>query len=290
MGLIFAGLSARWPMRLHPAESLDPSTLLLVAMAGAYGALCGVLAITLSRRFLFVVAEQSGSLCWRCGYDLGAASISVCPECGTQAAPAHFRLARPIRLFDRLARRGRVFLIMLAVSAGAWCTSRVFTRVIPTYQFYSAFGGWGQPGDPGHTWLYVPSGRTPSGLWDGAAACLPFDDDPSRGLIVAYWPGGPPGAPRGIRMRIQYVQMPQPAAMPAGAPPVCYPDEGSVRIYADLNAEQARRVVRENRVPPELAAALRNRATEQAWTMPAGGPVGLRPVPESPVDASQYLR
>jgi hypothetical protein len=293
VGFVLGALDFRSPAQLNPHELLDWDVLILTAMAAAFGALCGLGAWAVSRQWLYVIDEQTGTLCWRCGYDSGSTAIGVCPECAAPAAPERFRLAGFIAGFDRLARHGRAWLIVLVVGAAAWAGYRVATGVLPIYRFYAAFAGRATPPGPGGSpscWLYVPPGKMPSGMWDGAAACVPFADDPANGLLIAYWPAGPRNGSGPVRMRVQYAQMPVPIPMPAGAPPVSYPDEGSTRIYADLDGEQARRVIAAKSVPAGLEQALRARAAELNWSVPPGAVVGLRPVSESAVEASEYFR
>jgi hypothetical protein len=267
--------------------------LVLVVLAMLLGAICALVAWWVTRTSLVVMVEQTGTLCWRCGYDRGSGGIAVCPECGTPVEPAVMRGAGWVRLFDSLAKQGRVALALLVSGLLVWSGQQVFGRILPTVRFYEAFRETSVPpvaASAPWCWLYVPPGKNPSGLWDGAAACVPFEEDPTHGLVVAYWPTGPGNCRTGVRMRIQYAQMPQAVAVPAGVGPIAYPDEGSTRVYADLRAEQARAIVETGRVPPKLAESLRRRAAEVNWNVPPGGAVGLRAVPESAVEASEYLK
>lgn len=281
------------PVQVPRALDLSWSMLVVAAAALVYGVLAGWFGWWVSRAVLPHVVEQTGTLCWGCGYDRGPGPISVCPECARPAEPDRRAGPRWTAAFDRLAARARTVTTLLLIAFAAWSGWQIFTRILPVQRFYAAFRETSVPEPSSQSpwcWLYVPPGAMPSGVWDGAAACVPFADDPGRGVIVAYWPGGPRNAGGGgVRMRVQYAQMPQPVVLPAGVPPVAYPDEGSTRVYADLDARQARMVVAAGRVPPGLVEALRARAAEVGWNMPAGGAVGLRPVPESAVPASEYF-
>jgi hypothetical protein len=130
------------------------------------------------------ILVQDGSLCWRCGYVLGAESIVICPECGTPRGKGR-RMARSVRVLDAIKRGSRPALLAAAILAttvvvakGAQPRSRSLAR------FYLRFG---QP-----TGGYVDGPKGPiqcAGSWVG------FRPGPGPGIWISYLPDEAPGAP-----------------------------------------------------------------------------------------------
>lgn len=121
------------------------------------------------------VIEQTGTLCWGCGYEMGM--LAQCPECGN--ARREDRVPLIHRGFRALCSRPRVVLAtaLLPIGFAVFLVFNIYTR--PTLRFIRAF----------------PQGERMAGIlgdgnWSriGPGVWVPFEEGSNTGLSIAYWP------------------------------------------------------------------------------------------------------
>lgn len=247
-----------------------PVQMLTIAFAYWFlGSLLMLLGWWLSRRLFGVPVAQTDPprYCWVCAYERGA--IDPCPECGTGAGSASAWLQGEAAAWRSVRRAALPALVALAVGFCAYAAWRVQADTLPTLRFVRAFGaerGW----TPAYAYidhLYPPS---PQGLRGRYLNSMGFTrelgDGSGRMILVSYRALVPGGLPV-MQVRL-CAEATLPPGWPAGAQRMT--DWGAPgTIVADLNREQAERVVRHG-VPPSLIDAMIAKADEVGWK-PWGG-------------------
>lgn len=276
--------------------SLGLSTLIVIGIC-FYGALvAGILAAAfltgyLTERFLGRrVIIQPGLICWVCGYNLGASSISICPECGVAFDPA---LPPRSASFDLLASLKRRRLWPLALGLLLALLPLIYTlttHTIPSIRFLSACPS---TGELRHI-MNVNYITTPSSIGARSQFVRPlshgwwFPDplNPDEGISVVFYPQTPSSAPA---MFISRGCLNDPSAA-AGFPQPreswwVYP--GTENVTARLTEAQARQIITARAIPSPLIDAIRAKSVDLHWAPQSG--TTKWPSGEQKVDATQFL-
>ncbi|MCC6320505.1 MAG: hypothetical protein IT438_03595 [Phycisphaerales bacterium] len=219
-------------------------------------------------RLLVEPVEQDGLMCWRCGYNIGAASLRICPECAEPADPSRFRRRWIARAWSNACRAGPIFLAVVLTIGLGWCAYRLGVVRPPYARFIERMA---DTRDNIHQWCYIRSGQQ-NYEWDGLLAQQPLADGTDRVIAYAYWPRGVGEAGRAdIRMRIFLGEKRTHSfTMQSGGTSkletmMVKPTEGSVRIFADLTGAQAEQVIRDGHAPDSLILALLDAADKHNW-------------------------
>lgn len=131
--------------------------------------------------------EQTGSLCWRCGYDAG--DFKRCPECGRereQRTPFAWR-----RLLNAAAARARTILGLLLVVLLTLACYRVWTYTMPAWRFQTCMKGAEQIVG----WLGTGSPISATGRVPALGVSVPFTAGASAGVAMSYSPSDVPKRP-----------------------------------------------------------------------------------------------
>lgn len=206
-------------------------------------------------------------LCWACGYERGSAD--PCPECGVALAGSRPRGRVELGLW-RLARRVAVPALVLAVVAWfGYASWRIRADYLPTRAYLRVFDaakGW----EPAYAYIDHLYGAVASGsggrFFNSIGRTQDLGDGSGRMIQVSYWAMAPRGLP------VMQVRICAEATLPAGWPAGTerFVDWGTpATIVADLNREQAERVIREG-LPRGLVEAIVAKADELGWKA-AGG-------------------
>ncbi len=207
--------------------------------------------------FLFIIVEQDGTLCYRCGYKIGAVPISArCPECGTQvsASTAHGELS------SRSSKRARVIvrifaIVALAVFLVTW--GKVYTKVSrPTDRFLDQF----EREQNAFTGPMFGRGPNVPG-WEAIGTYYPVPGDPTKLICIMYEPDPVPGQPA------MQVQLRASSQVRSGK---VLPVFGDPLILCDITTDEAVYVI-EHGLPRSLEAAFVDAASAVGWIpLPAG--------------------
>lgn len=210
--------------------------------AGSVGLITGLTALVLRwlvRFMLVIYIEQTGGLCWRCGYPTDPASQSRCSECGQSlgADPARPRFMVLMARVRRWARPTLVVLLLMFFGVAATVIAR---RGYSIHRFQSAF-----PADDAHRpggFIQVagPEDKTIQ-LWT-AGAWAPFPASTSLGLIASYLPEDKPGLPA---MQLRLTSRPAPNTFIAVSP----------EVFCSLDRAQADFIIRQG-LPAGLVEAM----------------------------------
>jgi len=231
------------------------------AVTSVMGILCVLATRWLYRSLRYIPVEQTNPprLCMRCAYEMG--EVERCPECGAwreRARPRGAWLDYDWMFVQRWSRPLVVVILLVLAGYASW---RIVTDYLPTRTFIRAFdtgrpayayidGYWYQDG------VYAPSmGRT-----------IDLNDGTGRMVLVSFNALPPAG------LSMMQVRLCAPATLPPGWPLGAerMTDWGLPRtIVADLNRDQAERVLREG-LPPGLIDAIGAKADEVGWK-PGGG-------------------
>lgn len=194
-------------------------------------------------RFLLVrTIEHTDGLCAWCGYTLGSASITRCPECGRNAAPPRFRSHLFITGIQKLARCWPLVALLALIALAFNVTSPILNKTIPSARFYNAFPGglrMARYNPNSYIWPDLPS------VW------IPHPTMRDRGIRITYEP-----ATRGrpVHMSIDIT----------GTPDTGY-SYGAGHVITDLSDSQSAHVIAHG-LPDALIQALYAKADEIAWT------------------------
>jgi hypothetical protein len=238
--------------------------LIPVAIVGAVSAGVALLIRWLVRAVLFTVIEQDGSRCPRCGYQLGSALISLCPECGAGADPLGTVFGRAHALGSWVQRRARV---MAAILVGALLVQLGVTlqrRTLPARRFFDAFPLQEDLG-PGSM---IPN--PPTVGWYDSSCLVSWVPDPgesARAIVILYVADAHCPLPA---MRLVVAAPPPPNPSPSAGPPL---DFGSPPIACELSRDMAESFIRQG-IPAELLRALSDEATSANWA-PSATPNGV---------------
>jgi hypothetical protein len=229
-------------------------------------------------RFVPVEQREDGSLCIACGYEMGAAD--PCPECGTtraDARPRGRRLDAAWRWIQRAARPVLVVIVLFGAGYAAW---RVAVDYLPTRRFVERFDTGGSA-----AYAYVDSDQihlhTP--LPNSIGHTINLNDGTGRMILVSFHPRPPEG------LAAMQVRVCAPATHPPGWPVDAQrmTDWGMPgTVVADLNREQAERVIREG-LPRGLVEAIVAKADEVGWK--AGGGINNMGGQRFEVDAGPHF-
>jgi hypothetical protein len=239
--------------------------LINLSIIAGVSALTALLVRWLIRSLLFTVVEQDGTRCSRCGYRLGAPTITTCPECGAPSDTSRPSFARLHRVSTWLQRRSPLLASVLVVLLVVQLAVTVSRRTIPALRFRSAFPCQDNTG-PGVIIPFPPSPGTSDASC--AASWLPFPNDSSRALVIFYVPDHLSPLPA---MRLAVAATPTPLAPTALPGP--HLNFGSPEIGCDLPRDIAERVILTG-IPPALVQALADEADRSNWT-PATAPLGI---------------
>lgn len=122
----FERLANPWGLlNLYPAIGVLAMVAFLSCLAIAMACHVG------TRWFRFRPIEQTGTLCWRCGYDRTEASIKICPECGVRVWLAKPRGWGSRAWVGAILRAARPLLMILGVVFLSLCVRWVVTGVLP---------------------------------------------------------------------------------------------------------------------------------------------------------------
>ncbi len=251
-----------------------------------------VLAGYFTERFLGRrVIIQPGLTCWVCGYNLGARTITTCPECGVGFDPNQPPRSASYDFLGLLKRHRRwpiAIALLLAALPLAYSTA---TQTYPAIRFLSSCpaGGELRPVmSVNYIWLpsagnggsYSTARPLSQGWW------IPDSLDPDTGFAVVYHPVAIAGQPR---MFITRGYLTDPGAA-VNSPQsrqwwMVYP--GTENVVAKLNSAQASEVIRTRTIPAPLITALREKATRVNWSMQSGS--SKWPSGEQSIDATPYF-
>lgn len=226
----------------------------------------------LTERFLGrAVITQPGLICWICGYNLGAHTITTCPECGVAFDPNLPPRSASFDFLSFLKRRRRwplAIALFLALAPLAYSTT---TQTIPGIRFLNGCPSGAELRrvmNVNYVWL--PRAVTGPGSTANYARPLshgwwiPDPLDPNTGITVIYHTLAIDGHPRMFITRGCLND----ASAAAGFPQPrdfwwVYP--GTENVVAKLNSAQAEEIIRARAVPSPLIAALRAKAEEVHW-------------------------
>ncbi len=181
------------------------------------------------RRCWLVLVEQTGTLCWKCGYDSGSPAISRCPECGSTIDLRRFRHQPVISSARWLAQRSRA--LFAVATLGAVIGGAIIMRAqgtVNALRFGSRFYG-----SPKSTWVGLPrnmiTGWIPDPVRTGTQAAIPclgasmkLRERPELIAHINYLPVAHGGT---VAMRIEIMRDPavrQPLAPPGMASVFCH--------------------------------------------------------------------
>jgi hypothetical protein len=218
--------------------------------------------------------EQTGRVCWSCGYNLGAANITVCPECGGGFDPTAACSAKSHRLLALLLRGRTVLLVLSLIGAVAPAAFQIVAFAVPAARFLRACPKGAtlqQAGMMGnYVWRPDRSGAYRSvimpiqyGWW------IPDAGAQTMGIAVQFLPRSMGDEPTMFISRACLVDF----AVPAGAviagpvPKFQLAEPGTVRVRTRLSREQALRICQSGEVPAGLMEALRMKAGLAGWAV-----------------------
>jgi hypothetical protein len=221
-----------------------------------------------------VVQPDPPRLCWKCGYDLGLPLAPRCTECGTPPGRVRPRARGRFALLSGLVRSAPVALALAIVTIGSLAAYRAAKEIPPLRAFDRRFAG----AEPVSTYIDLDLAKTAGrGVYSYTRAVgrlLTQQDSSGRRYQVSFTPS-PRRDPDDPAMQVR-VAMPAPPPFPGFD--ALLTDWGLVTVVADLDDEQARRVLRDG-LPPGLLEALSARADTIGWRpMNATGSPGKREV------------
>jgi hypothetical protein len=234
------------------------SSLFILAMAGAFGAVVGLIALAaywLKSRLLLTIVAQDGSLCWKCGYDPGSRDIAVCPECGIKRGDGR-RFARLFAVTDAIKKRSRfavgVSMLIAAAVVSVWATQPRIRRVASFYsRFRDPLGG------------YI---ETEKGTLNCAGSWLGFSSGTGPGLWISYQPDFDTQSRPAMKIRLSQKSN---SGMGDAIAPL------QPTVDCELDRAQAEWVIRHG-LPDSLLRAFRD-------ALPEGTPTGpARRIPAAP--------
>lgn len=218
--------NALWPMPV--------AALILGALGG--GMHLGVRWIT--RAFVFELREQDGQTCWRCGYQMGSHTITLCPECGTPLDTAHARLST-VRRAAAWLHKGSIPLAVILLLLGVLATiPTLVTRTIPNARFLWAFR----------------AGELAPGT-DGVGRFVPVPLGTADQLLLTYTPSDTWRVP---------AMTAQAGVIHVGANGESSFDPGAPWIRWDFTRQQAEYVVRYG-LPAEFLEQVRRTLADEHW-------------------------
>jgi hypothetical protein len=241
-----------------------PAFLINLIIIAAVSAGVALLVRWLIRSLLFTIVEQDGTLCPRCGYRLGSAAITTCPECGTPADAPVLAFVRLHRASGWLQRRASLLAALLGAAMLVPLAIALHYRTLPAARFLAAFP---RTENTGRGIMMLRN--QPSGWHDSSCmtAWVPLAGNPTRALIILYIPDRRSPLPP---MRLAVAATPVPPLAANMSPQINY---GSPEIGCDLPRELAERIIREG-LPPALIQALAAEANRTNWK-PTSLPNGL---------------
>lgn len=230
------------------------------------------LALAIERFIGKRVIEQTGLICWSCGYNLGSATIPVCPECGEAFDPHARPRAASNRILASLVRlRWGLAALALLVAVGP-VVNVLLGHTIPSAQFMLALPAGARLEQAGMMGNYYfrsgASGTSPRtlmpimyGWW------IPDPDSPTTGLAVQYVPQaqGNETSMYITRAFLHDFTVPAGAVIAGPAPKDEMLAPGTARIVARLSRAQAASIIESRSLPPGLAEAIRREAQSQSW-------------------------
>ncbi len=240
------------------------------------------------------VIIQPGLTCWVCGYNLGAPTITTCPECGVGFDPNHPPRSASYDFLGFLKRNRRWPLALALLIALAPLTYSATTQTIPAIRFLSARPAGAELRRVTNiNYVWLPRTVTSSGNIATYARPLsrgwwiPDTLDPDAGFAVIFHPVAIEGQPRMFITRgclndsAAAIGSPQPRESWA-----VYP--GTQNVVAKLTSAQANEVIRTHAVPSSLITALRAKAEEVHWAVQSGS--SMWPTGEQKVDPAPYFQ
>jgi hypothetical protein len=277
-------------LRAAQAGSPVPGVLMIAGVVGVYGLVLvglfmGLFAAVygLERWLGRTTLQQTGLICWACGYNLGAPSITVCPECGRAFDPSRPPRVASLAFLQALTHRARLLLAVTVVTAIGLCVYVLATNTVPCFRFLSACPATGQlQWVMVSNWVTRGSGTTTTfvhpldtGWW------LPDPDAGSSGFSVQLLPGAHADEPTMFISRACRLAM-----SPVGPPGAELVSIGSINVHARLSRSQAAEVIAAHRVPQSLLDAIRREAEDASWKE---APYSTPPTGEKRVDPAPYF-
>lgn len=210
---------------------------------------------------------QTGTLCWRCSFDPGAAGMAVCPECASPMDAGRFRRRWLFASMRVMNRAGRPLAVLALVGIAVVSATALLTDGLPIMRFYRALGN---PRSMVARWVYVSPKMDAGYEWNGSLVMQPVvktqmtEADAAwspRDLHIAYayWLRAPSGGPAHVRMRVFLATYCTAAGWEQMA------DEGTVRICCELDQAQAERVIAAGHAPDSLIQALLEAGKREGW-------------------------
>ncbi len=273
------------------ASSIAGGTAMFVGVVGVYvlvasGLLMGLFVTVhwLERWLGRTSLQQTGLICWSCGYNLGAPSITVCPECGRAFDPAADPQIAALTIVRGLSRRGRTLLLLAcAAGAGLWMHT-LATHTIPCAQFLWACPTAGKLDQVISSHVYSRGGTDWRDFAQPISLGWWLSDEGSEtvGISVQFLPES-----RDEEGRV-FVGRACRVAMGSGAVPdprwIC---PGTTSVFAKLTPKQADEMIAQGAVPSSLLKAIKSAAETAGWrecsyTTPTKG--------ETVVDPAQHFQ
>lgn len=163
-------------------------------VGGPIVGLVNVLFCKCIRRLLWRVEEQTGSLCWHCGYDLqGGSARSGCPECGYVVRPS-----------SSIAVVRRVIVLDIIGTLAIVTVLRMTIAVVQTREIHGCLTRIGDPLVFPTFYALDQMGR-PIPLAPSAAVWFPVDEDGSELVVGVLYIGG--GDYDANRMQLQLLML-----------------------------------------------------------------------------------
>ena len=209
-------------------------------------------------------------LCYACGYEAGVAD--PCPECGICWKDARPRGVVLDSIWKWLQRSGRLALAIVLLLFSVYAGYRIATEYVSTRGFLARFGEGFRPVNAMHELAYAADPNDPT-AWRCNGRVFPLDGESGRMILVTYLARTRRSVP------VMHVRICAPATAPPGWSGRIedWTDWGAGTVVADLDRDQAERVIRDG-LPRGLIDAIVAKAAKTGWK-PSGGihnSVGLR--------------
>lgn len=240
-----------------------------------------------TRKLRYSLIPQTGSMCWKCAYDLGSPQVTVCPECGTAAEPGRFRQAWLVCRVRSHLTKARPLLIALIGALAVFVGASYVRHVSPTVRLVNQLKASSHAADAvSFSHLQMASG---SAMHAADLAVSTDDGDlPASGVVVGITLWRSPDGGSSLTATLQLMMRVPP---PYGPTPMASLEAGSANVVARLDAAQTASIARSG-VPASLKKALVAEAARVGWTptpLPPGTFIQLQPLPVHEVDPDPHF-